>query len=139
LASNPKCKNKPRIYINALIYSEVYNACIRSSCDAYNVASNLDLNPKQYRATQDFLSSLKSIRGDFRAYTKFLLIETDLIHSPDDVLDTMPLFSDFNDHYYFKIAQSKGLSIVTNDRDFKYENIEIITKNGKLLALAKPN
>jgi hypothetical protein len=136
LATNPKCKNQPRIYLNGLIYSEVYNAFVRSRWDAFKVAIDPNCNSvKEYRNTSDFLSSLKSIQADFQAYRSALLIESDLIHGPERILDTMPTFSDYNDYYYFKIATSRGYSIVTNDADFKFQHVEIITMNGKLLTL----
>jgi len=135
LASNPKCKKPPNIYINGLIYSEVYNAYIRSRHDAFDAMNSTDTDLKEYRLTSDYLASLKSIRGDFQAYSSFLKIETDLIHSPEEILNLMPSFSDFNDYYYNKIASSKGLAIVTNDGDFRFQDVEIITMHSKLVAL----
>ena len=40
LSSNPKCKRKPFIYINGLIYSEVYNAYMKTQWEAYKVTGD---------------------------------------------------------------------------------------------------
>ncbi len=134
LASNSMCKKKPAIHINGLIISEVYNALMRSHWDVYNKVS-AHVTFKGYRTTSDYNANLLSIKTDLRAYRHCLDLSSDLVHAPDDILFTMPAFSDYNDHYYFQIARSKGFSIVTNDGDFKYPNVEIITYNNQLLSL----
>jgi predicted nucleic acid-binding protein len=135
LSSNPLCKDKPSIYINGLIISEVYNAHMRSHWDAYNLTIANDIKFKDYRSTEDFKKNLSNIKSDFKAYLPYLEIGIDLVHSPDKILFEIPSFSDFNDHYYFKIAQSNGFTIITNDGDFKYSDIDILTMRPQLLAL----
>ena len=135
LSSNPMCKRKPFIYINGLIYSEVYNAFMKSQWEAYKETSDPTLPFKSYRTTDNYTANLSAIKSDFRAHKQYLTIDTDLIVPPDQILSEVQLFSDFNDHYYFKIAQSKNLAIVTNDGDFKYPGVEILTKNYNLLRL----
>jgi hypothetical protein len=135
LASNPKCKNKPSIYINGLIISEVYNAHMKSHWDAYNLTVANDITFKDYRSTQDFTKNVNNLKSDFRAYLPYLKIGINLVHSPDQILFGIPSFSDYNDHYYFKLAESNGYTIVTNDGDFKYQGVEILTMRPILLAL----
>lgn len=137
LASNPKCKKTPFIYVNGLIISEFYNAYMKARLDAYIADTGKQTDMKSYRATSDFAGSLMSIQSDIRAYRKYLILESDLVINPDEVLQEITAYSDYNDHYYFKIAQAKGLAIVSNDGDFKYAGVEIITANGKLIRLAK--
>lgn len=137
LSSNPRCKKKPFIYLNGLILSEVYNAFMRSHWDAYRVSENSSITFKEYRLTKDFNAWLIDIKSNFRAYKQYLNIENDLMFRPEEILFDIPSFSDYNDHYYFKIAQAKGLSIVTHDGDFKYPSVEILTKNNNLLNLPK--
>jgi len=137
LSSNPKCRKRPFIYINGLIFSEVYNAYMKSSWDAYKASTGSNIDFKQYRTTKDHQSSFLSIASDFKAYNQYLSIEIDLIHPPDQILYDVPVFSDYNDHYYFKIAQTKKLVIITNDGDFKYPGVEILTINSKLLNVGR--
>lgn len=135
LSQNPLCKHKPFVYVNGLIISEVFNAHIRSCWDAYKATTNSQLTLKSYRGTQDYSKNLNNIKSDFKAYLPYLKIETDLIHSPAQILFEIPTFSDYNDHYYYQLALSKGYVIVTHDGDFQYQNIEIFTMNKRLLVL----
>lgn len=137
LSSNPLCKNRPYIHLNGLIISEVYNAHMKSHWDAYKVNNPLVSSLKKYRLTDDFKANLKSIKSDFDAYLPYLKIVTSLTHSPETILFDVPSFSDYNDHYYYQIAKSNGYIIVTNDGDFRYENIEILTMNQKLLSIVE--
>ncbi len=134
LAANPKCKRKPLIHVNGLILSEVYNALMKTYCEAFNKIS-ASVTYKNYRKTSDYNANLVSIKSDLQAYKSYLDLSTDLFHQPDMILSEMPAFSDYNDHYYYKIALSNGFSVVTNDGDFKYPNVEIITYNKNLLNL----
>jgi hypothetical protein len=43
---------------------------------------------------------------------------------------------DFNDLYYCTILKNKGIPIITNDKDFKFEKIDIITANRELLRFS---
>ena len=62
---------------------------------------------------------------------------------PDDVertdiwemLKRIPHIADFNDYYYSRFCRNNGYSIVTDDGDFKFEGVEILTANSQLLAL----
>lgn len=137
LSKNDQCKNKPMIYINGLILSEVYNACIKTHCEAYNKSEGKSLKPKEYRSTDHFKSTRAALLSDFAVYRNCMVLESDLIEDPFEVMVNIPEFSDYNDHYYFRIAHSKNISIVTGDGDFKYEQVEIITGNNKLLKLMR--
>lgn len=134
LATNSKCKKKPSIHVNGLVLSEVYNALMKTYFEAFNRIST-PVTFKEYRKTSDYNAHRISIKSDIQAYKPYLDLSADLIHQPDIILGEMPAFSDYNDHYYYKIALTKGFSIVTNDGDFRYPNIEIITYNNNLLSL----
>jgi len=135
LASNPRCKKKPLIYVNGLILSEVYNAFMRENFKIYNENSPDDIRIKQYRKTADFKKNLSSIKSDFEAYKDYLIIEKDLIADPLDILLALPQDTDYNDSYYYKIALQKELTIITHDGDFIYEDVNISTTNRTLLNL----
>lgn len=134
LAANPRCRKKPAIHVNGLILSEVYNALMKTYFEAFNKISD-QVSFKEYRRTNDYNANLISIKSDLQAYKSYLDLSADLVHQPDIILSEMPAFSDFNDHYYYKIAIAKDFSVVTNDGDFMYPNVEIITYNRNLLGI----
>lgn len=135
LASNEKCKARPLIFLNGLIISEVYNAFMKNSCKAYNDSSGTDLKPKEYRKTDDFKKILKSIQSDFAAYNSVISGDFNSELNPQQILYTLPIHSDYNDHYYYHLAMEKDMIVVTNDGDFDYPGVEIITNNFRLLKL----
>jgi predicted nucleic acid-binding protein len=47
----------------------------------------------------------------------------------------IPVFLDINDHLYAQIAKAQGLIIVTNDGDFRVEDVTVVTGNPALLKL----
>jgi predicted nucleic acid-binding protein len=133
LASNPKCKSKPTIYLNALILSEVYNSYVRSHWDVYESKYG-KCSFKEFRKTQDYTACHNVFISDFVPFLPNLRIETDLGRDPVGILKSMkPGAPDFNDQCYFDIAVEKGFSIVTNDGDFVFEGVEILTQNYSLL------
>lgn len=40
---------------------------------------------------------------------------------------------DFNDLYYYKLMKSLSVPIVTDDKDFKYNDIMVFTNNKRVL------
>lgn len=139
LATNEKCKHKPSIYINGLIISEVVNAILKAKLQAYNDSGGSSLEMKAYRKTQDFKNNLKAIKSDIDAYRRAFLSVADLSFDPVDILVDIPENSNYNDHYYYKIALNKQYTIVTNDSDFIYKNVEIVTGLKSLIKLMQQN
>ena len=43
--------------------------------------------------------------------------------------------ADFNDHYYHELFVGKDIPIVTDDGDFIFQDIEIITNNKNLIKI----
>ena len=137
LASNPGANQPPRIYLNGLIISEVFNSCLRSKWDMYRDDTGKDISYKQYRATEDFVKSAGNIISDFDAYSHALMIETDLLLNPFEMLLSLPTSTDYNDYYYYSLAMEKNMAIVTNDSDFAFQGCEILTNNNQLLTVTK--
>lgn len=143
----------PKIIITALIISEVYNAYLRSSFElwkdnkiheaitkgdlpAIEKAKALELK-KDYRKDDDYLESLKIFRDDLLSYKDYFQIEDDYATEIDliDLLNNFPANTDFNDYYYYLYSRMKNLSIITNDGDFVFSGIPIISNNPHLLNL----
>jgi hypothetical protein len=136
LASNPRCKNKPRIYINALIVSEVVNALLKIHLKIYNSGIRDDIGSKEYRKTQDYKNQFARIKSDFSAYEEYMDVASDVPMHPFDTLREVPETSNYNDHYYYKIARARNLVLVTNDSDFAYPEVSILTNRTELLRLS---
>ena len=52
-----------------------------------------------------------------------------------EMLQRIPRIADFNDFYYSRLYRNNGYTIVTDDGDFKFEGVQILTANTQLLAL----
>lgn len=150
LSDNPKCKQKPTIAVNSLVVAESFNAYIRMSFDRYkkylpedpdNTLSPEEIDnlkfKKDYRETDDHDVSKKRFIDDFAAFSPYL---TFLDNNPkldiSYILSSLPANTDFNDYYYYETCLNYGCSLVTNDSDFIYADIEIITARADLLRLA---
>jgi len=135
------------IFTNSLIISEIINAMLRIAFKAYK--ENLQLDPSNtltsqqiqklefksdYRATTDYEVNLKNLKSDLLAYLPFVeSLDGKYMPDLDDLVAKFPDNSDFNDFFYYKMALDQGLTIVTDDGDFYYKRVEILTENGKLV------
>lgn len=138
-----KIKHKPKIVLNSLVLSEVINAFMRNVAmkEYYEDKPEYDLHEfKKYRddPASDYYAQLKSLCTDISAYSDYIVFHNDEFDTiePFSIISVLPTLSmDFNDLYYCNLLKKKGIPIVTNDKDFKFENIEIITANRELLRL----
>lgn len=135
-------ENQIPIFSHSLIISEVINAMLRIAFKAYKV--NLSLDPsnrltqtqiqkldfkKNYRITSDYVHHLRNIKGDLGAYIPFVEVLDDQFKSDLDYLvKNFPENSDFNDFFYHRMAMATDLTIVTDDGDFCYNNIDILSE-----------
>ncbi len=69
-----------------------------------------------------------------------------LLHFLDDefnALEPLKLLAnltdkyDFNDFYYYNLLKNKNITVVTDDGDFKFKDIEIVTYRYELINLNK--
>lgn len=141
--------DKLRIYTHSLVISEVINAYLRVSFDdfkkslPYDPANTLtkeeidSLSYKlDYRNTSHYDFALQTLKTDFKAYESFLyFLDNEYKVDAPYLINNIPPCSDFNDYFYYEMAVDFGLTIVTNDGDFIYHDVEILTENQKLLRL----
>jgi hypothetical protein len=144
LITTKNCK----IAVNRMLVSEVYNAYMRNAFDTYK--NNLIYDPsnelseseisrlnfkEHYRATSDHDVHLKNFRDDFIAYREYLTMLDDEYREIDPcyIVETLPPNTDFNDYYFFEVCYTYKVPFVTNDKDFHYSGIEIITNSHSLL------
>ena len=120
---------KSRIYIDVLIVSEFINSYARLKWKL--VAPHI--KPfKTFRNSSHF----KPVAQDIAADTKRVMSHCSQIDSGfatlviDNLLtDYAAGNSDFNDQVITEICKSNGLTLITNDRDFRSQEIPILTAN----------
>ena len=125
---------KSCIYIDILVVSEFINtyARLKWRLNAPHIKAF-----KTFRKSDDF----KTIAREIADNTKRVLghcskIESDFKTLRIDNLmnDYAAGYSDFNDQVITELCTRKGLKLITNDGDFKGQDITILTANKKLLS-----
>ena len=138
--------NHPRIAVTALVLSEVINRCLREITYPIFTKKQGVSNPDKsyykevYRSSSQFTSDYILLCEDIKTYHNYYDLIPDGLGTEikqKDILTSPPQSLDFNDNYYNQLALKKGLPIVTNDKDFFVEDVEIITYNSTLLEKAK--
>lgn len=139
--------SKFQIWTHSLVFSEVFNALIRNSFDDFKrQLLATESNPqarkkienmvikKDFRGTNQYNSTITRIKSDIQSYVlglNFLDKSYDLDFSY--ITKNYPSNSDFNDYMYYEMALDHSLTIVTDDGDFNFSDVEIITENQWLL------
>ena len=122
-----------RIYVDVLVVSEFINAYARTKWRA--VAPHI-------RSFKDFRGStgFKPVAEDITAGVKQIISHCSRIESGfvtlqmDDLLtDYAAGNSDFNDQVITELCKSNGFTLITNDSDFKTQEIPVLTANRNLL------
>ena len=139
--SLPKKKiNPPKIVMTSMLLSEIINTYLRK------IAMKLFFNDNKYHEFKkeyrdeiysDYNKQLKHITTDILAFKDFLhFIDDDFSTIGfDNLLCSLDKKNDFNDLYYYKLLKNKNIAIVTEDKDFCYEDIPIITDSEHLKRL----
>ena len=129
---------KSCIYIDILVVSEFINTYARLKWRLkWRLNAPHSKTFKIFRKSDDF----KTIAREIADNTKRVLghcskIESDFKTLKIDNLmnDYAAGYSDFNDQVITELCQKKGLKLITNDGDFKGQDITILTANKKLLS-----
>jgi len=141
--------NEFQIWSHSLVFSEVFNALIRNSfSDFKNQLLTKETNPRErigkftvkrdFRGTPEYHSAFERIKSDVQAYVpnlEFLDKAYDLDFKY--ISQNYPSNSDFNDYLYYEMAIDKNLTLVTDDGDFSFSDVEILTENQFLLKNSK--
>ena len=127
-------KAKSRIYIDVLLVSEFINSYARMKHNILNPGVRFN---KRFRQSAAF----KPIAQDVAADARLVLQHCTRVESGFDVLNIDTLVdeyekgnSDFNDQVLADLCRSKGLTLVTDDRDFKDCGLTVVTANRRLLT-----
>jgi hypothetical protein len=133
------------MYIPSMEISEFINTYVRAEYKRYLRSNQLSMAKfdfkHDYRMTDDYCDTINEIKNIINRQILSLFYKLDDEFSQIDITNIYyaPKQFDFNDRYYFKLAEKHSLSIITNDADFCYpnENVRIITANNQLLANVK--
>ena len=134
--------NPPKIVVNMLLIAEMLNAFMRQVAMP-EYFRKLGEEPKtknfnkDYRDTNDCQRRLETLIDDFRNYEDYIVF-MDLTTDIPNFLDnyTKNLSCDVNDYYYYVWAKENKIAIVTDDADYVFDDILIITANKKLIEKA---
>ncbi len=130
---NRMLRVKSRIYIDVLVVSEFINAYARLK---WRDASSYPNAFKTFRNSPDFKPVAQNITTHVKQIMKHCTrVESDFVTLPiDDLLaDYISGDFDFNDQVITEICKNNGFTLITNDGDFKTQEISILTANAKLL------
>ena len=118
---------KSQIYIDVLVISEFINSYARLK---WKLVASHYRNFKNFRSSPHF----KPVAQDIAADTKRVMSHCSQIDSgfatlaiADLLTDYVAGNSDFNDQVITEICKSNGLTLITNDRDFRSQEIPILT------------
>ena len=129
------------IYAHSILISEIFNALMRINFQDYLKSEHhrtgkkpiLDFK-KDFRGRSEYLDALSRFKSDIQAYSSNIqLIDNQLDFDPDYLIKNIPSSSDFNDYLFYEMALDQNLTIVTDDGDFNFSGIEILTQNPWLL------
>ena len=126
-------KAQSKIYIDVLVVSEFINAYARRK---WKLIARHIKTFKVFRNSSDFKPVAQDIAADVKQIMKHCArIESGFTMLPmDDLLaDYISGDSDFNDQVITEICQNNGFTLITNDSDFKTQEIPVLTANSDLL------
>ncbi len=129
------------IYSHTILISEVFNALMRINfqdflkTEEYRTGRKPQLDfKKDFRGKTEYLDALSRFKSDIQAYLPSIhLIDKEIEFELGYLVENIPSSSDFNDYLFYEMAISQNLTVVTDDGDFNFSDIEILTQNSWLI------
>lgn len=140
-----RMNNQPKIIITSLVLSEIINAYMRNVAMKMNYGGGNEYKKYDFKSDyrdnpySNYHQMLKDLISDLNAFSDYMILENDKFDTikPFSFLsELLTIDADFNDLYYYQFLQGKNIPFLTNDKDCKFEDINIITANPKLLELS---
>lgn len=140
-----------KIVLPSLLISEVLNRILREVyMPKYAYKKDIEKGksiPSEYykntyRSTTNYKDSYCTLCDDIIGYEKSIEFINDgfaATISHTDILSNPPVSLDFNDFYYFTLAKLNNYFIVTDDKDFWVEDVQIITESPTLISKKNNN
>lgn len=136
---------KTKIVVTSLLLSELINRIIREVYLSKFIKKFKAKNPtfvidkefykNVYRPSEDFKRDYGLICYEIKTYHQSIELVNDGLGSDVKIKHLLanPSFSlDFNDNYYYHLCKKNNYIILTDDKDFWVEDVEIISLNDTL-------
>jgi len=125
------------------LMSELINAYMRKVAMKMWFGGGDEYKAKKFKedyrldSQSDYSKQLKSLINDISSYKDYVTIIDDDFKNidPFTFINSLSESCDFNDLYYYYRFAELNTAIVTDDSDFLFQDIPIITGNPKLLKL----
>jgi len=137
-----KVKNFPKFIVTSLLLSEIVNAYMRNvAMKVFYASQGKDYRQfeykRHYRPDPDHQKQLKNLVSDFTAFKDYIELRDDRFNDidPFTILPYLSSNTDFNDFYYYYFLHGQDIPIVTSDGDFIFQDVIILTANGRLLSI----
>lgn len=127
--------SKGHIYIDVLVVSEFINRCARMEQQLLPQFKNV--NFKAFRQSPEFALIAKGIAANVKRILQYCTKVESGFDSPDIealITEYAAGKSDFNDQILTALCKRKGFKLVTDDGDFKGQEVHVVTANTYLLA-----
>lgn len=125
---------KPKFIWLSLSISEVINTWLRMDMKKLGLTNF----KHHYRPSAHYFTTLTLLKSDLAGYEPFVETMDDAFVAMNCFKGLLPALTpdiDFNDLYFAELMRKNNVAIVTNDSDFKFEDVPIITCHPTLLAL----
>ena len=132
-------KKQPKIVLTGMLLSEVINAYLRSvAMPAYlNCAPGQGNFKKDYRENihSDYDRQINILTSDINSFSFMFHLVDDCFSkiSPLTHLSSLNREVDYNDLYYYELMKFLNIPIITHDKDFRFNDIQIYTNSYPLL------
>lgn len=142
ITANSKCK----IVVPSLILSEVINRILREVHFGKYVSNIQKVNPgfkpdkdfykNIYRPSQEFKIAYSMVCYEIKNYNNSIVLINDGLGTDfkfKHILKDPPSGLDFNDYFYYNLCKKNNYVLVTDDKDFWVEDIEVVTLSSTLI------
>ncbi len=125
---------KAQPILDTMVLSEYLNRYCRIEWEGNYKSQYLTF--KQFRKSADFqaiASSAKTFAGRILNFCQIHSVSPDELDLNQALVDFASGQTDFNDSILVDICKKRNLKLMTNDGDFQYGGIEVLTTNPRLL------
>ena len=128
-------KNKISIYIDLAVISEFVNRYLRIAYSNYVKSNEFDNSfkyKKDYRKTDDFKEAWKNVCNIVNNRILSMAVAVNFEYDKNTLaglLNSDKSDTDFNDNHIVNLCRTNDMWLLTNDGDFKYSDINVITDN----------
>ena len=124
-------RNGFKLYLNSVVVSEVVNRVLRIEFEKYQLMHTDFSSFKEYRNSEEGKRAQQDVFTVFKDRILNLFSIKEKCLTKDAVKSLLTVNTlDFNDKIIVDVCKSNGLVLLTHDRDFVGEDLDIISANG---------